>query len=104
MVFGRLVKVFTKSGFRDHLTARRVQEEVDLHRLYTLTSFYNREGDGEVRVVTLTGVSGWLHGHGTHWLSSTAVFVPYAPYEGCRHSRGCQIGYMGTVLAVINWM
>ena len=50
-MFTRLVKQFNARGARDHLRgARRLQEEADLHRLYVLTSFYRREGDGSALV------------------------------------------------------
>ena len=50
-MFTRLVKQFNARGARDHLRgARRLQEEADLHRLYVLTSFYRREGDGAALV------------------------------------------------------
>ena len=45
-MLGRLVKQFVKRGARDHLSARRVQEEADLHRLFVLTAFQRAEGDG----------------------------------------------------------
>ena len=40
------MKQFVKRGARDHLSARRVQEEADLHRLFVLTAFQRAEGDG----------------------------------------------------------
>ena len=45
-MLGRLVMQFAKRGARDHLSARRVQEEADLHRLFVLTAFQRAEGDG----------------------------------------------------------
>jgi hypothetical protein len=40
----------------------------------------------------LPGVPAWSYG--PYRLASTAR-VDHSPCEGCRHSRGCQIGYMG---------
>ena len=46
-MFARLVKQFSRRGARDHLRgARRLQEEADLHRLFVLTTFHRRDGDG----------------------------------------------------------
>lgn len=52
-MFGTLVRVFSRHGARDHLSARRAQEELDLHRLYLLTTFFKREGSAEAVVASV---------------------------------------------------